>query len=134
MLVLQGRKKGETVEVPPGELVQVYKNLNNGLWSVRRKADGKWRVAGYCERLHMKQGNVIVNESKRREMFKRQERTVHAWVEGTLADWRDRPSTAERVTYDPWHDERFVWLWAPDEAVTFVWEAWFESDKHLWAF
>lgn len=63
---------------------RVYRNLNNGQWSIQQRRDGRWIVVGYAE--HIDMVNPVTRQSiAGRDRARRNGvRNVHCMVQGTL--------------------------------------------------
>jgi len=64
---------------------RVYKNLNNGLWSIKQRIDGKWLVVGHCESCSLVNAKPYVSAARHRAVMNGHSREVFAWVSGELA-------------------------------------------------
>jgi len=63
---------------------RVYKNLNNGLWSLKQRIEGKWTVVGHCSSCQLINATAVVSETSRLRLAAAGNKEVHAWVIGTL--------------------------------------------------
>lgn len=91
-----------------GTKVKVYRNLNNGMFSIKAKIDGKEKVIGYADTLTLKDVTFTGSHSKAQsDIQKGAHRSVHAYAVGTLVSVndlnRDLISTLkmELATYKP---------------------------------
>jgi hypothetical protein len=64
---------------------QIYRNLNNGKWSIRQLLDGKWQVIGHCDAALLVNVGVRQSEAARQTVIRTGQRSVHCWAYGTLA-------------------------------------------------
>ena len=83
-----------------GRTVDVYRNLHNGLWSVRYNG----RVVGHTSLLTLTGAAFVVNTSGRERARRERRHNVHAFVRGTLAADPGAiaaTSTGCQVTYSP---------------------------------
>jgi hypothetical protein len=98
-----------------GHNVKVYRNLNEEQatgrvrWSIGDLATGL--VVGHADKLAVEHARVHVNRAAQARIAAGGNRTVHAWVTGTLtwcptdgSPWYGR---AKRVTYQPRRSNRF---------------------------
>lgn len=69
-----------------GLLVDVYKNLHTGRWSIR-VVSGEWRgkVIAHADEVYLKDVSFIVNEVGRQRVIDRKRKEVHAYVRGRLS-------------------------------------------------
>lgn len=80
-------------------IVDVYRNLNNGLWSVRHKG----KVIAHAEFVCIKPIKFHVGESGRKRVLKKKQKNVHAWVKGELIGMsKKKPKAGKEITYDPY--------------------------------
>lgn len=96
--------------------VEVYKNLRNGLWSVRSTATG--RVIDHRSHLYVTDAKLVVQPAGNARVRATGRKNVHAFVRGelveglSLSDLLDQlhpnPVIAERVTYNPYENTTFV--------------------------
>lgn len=92
--------------------VQVYKNLRTGLWSVCevKSANTRGRVIAHESSVALTDCRFVVREAQRQYVLRKQERAVHAWVEGEWSPDRasaDRPSRAREFSYNPYRCGHF---------------------------
>jgi len=64
--------------------VEVYRNLNNGKWSVR-DAESKY-VLGHAETVVLGHAEFVVHEAGRQRVLKERVKNVPAFIRGTLLD------------------------------------------------
>lgn len=89
--------------------VEVYQNLNKGLWSIRAKIDGKWKVVGHVDHLTLQPTKFTVRKSGRERVLREKQKNVHAWIRGYLVDYgqiRNYDGTTE-FHYDPYDCDYF---------------------------
>lgn len=100
-----------------GDVVRIYRNLRNGMWSVARKDDkGVWRVAGHVKGALVKDCRLVILKGGQARVRREGRKHVHAFVEGTLEGWHvhgmgrscypDLYGT--RITYNPHVHDTFV--------------------------
>lgn len=115
--------------------VRVYRNLNNGLFSiVMLEGPHKGTVVGYAPAVGLKE--VTMHVTKQRERTLREKhRNVHAWVHGRYIGCADCPplpfQQGKRVTYMPFVRPYFFSRARPDVPITKLDAAWaYERDLH----
>jgi len=104
---------------------RVYRNLNNGQWSIQQRREGKWVVVGYAEHIDML--NPVTRQSVAGRDRARRDgvRNVHCMVEGTLSNVRRftslkgrdytaggfaEPMTCTKaITYNPFKHDTLVY-------------------------
>ena len=69
-----------------GIRVSVYRNLNNGCWSVVSldASQHKGKVILHCQDVILESGKFIVSEAGRQRVIAEQRKNVHAYAEGFL--------------------------------------------------
>lgn len=120
-----------------GERVRVYRNLNNGQYSVRAlSGPHKGLVLGYAPAIGLADIHLHVSEKTRDTVVRKRERNIHAWSEGVYLGCADEPPRAVRqqrqlITYFPFIRSFFFLRTRPDQPVTAIDQAWaFGAD--LW--
>ena len=121
--------------------VQVYRNLHNGLWSIKALSGRfKGRVIGYASAVMLLDAEFKVSQPGRERVLQRKRKEVHAGVVGNLATlqgWtpraevpvdkhRDLPvmmsgwqiTGSSQVYYNPYRVPEFVLADDHDEACT----------------
>jgi len=122
---LKGRR-----EPAVNEPVKVYRNLNNGLYSVQAMAGpDKGRVLGYAASIGITKVEMKVGEKARQTVVEKGIRHVHAYSCGLYLGCADTPPAAIleakiKVTYQPFVASRFFLRDQPDRKVLTVNEAW----------
>lgn len=92
-----------------GTRVKAYKNLNNGLISIKGKdSDGKERVLGYCERITLSDASFTVGEGSRQRVIREGQKNVHAYVVGFVTDIDGLKLVGDSFTYNPYTDSTFI--------------------------
>lgn len=89
--------------------IMVYKNLNNGMYSVKQSG----LVVAHAERLCLKDFECVINESGRKRAVRTGERNVHAFIKGkyttsgmgTSAERNDLPAV---IRYNPFKNKTFI--------------------------
>src|SRR5215472_10357626 len=88
-----------------GERVRVHFNLHRGDYVISQRG----RVVAYAERVTLAGAEFVVSDARRRRVLASGQRSVHAYIWGTLIDCRPRDLFgATRVTYNPRRDFSFV--------------------------
>lgn len=64
--------------------VRVYKNLNNGLWSVKQRIEGKWVVVGHCVSCVLNDAVPVISDARHEWVRSGNHREVFAYLEGSL--------------------------------------------------
>ena len=97
--------------IDPNAKVLVYRNLHNGLWSI--KQDGL--VKAHATELTLYNCNMYVNRKGRQRVLREQRKNVHAGIKGYLKDaelervWGDLPEDQfDQITYNPYKYSSFV--------------------------
>lgn len=89
--------KGRTLDLT--KPVRVYKNLNNGKFSVQQ--DGK--VVCYADHVNLHEISFKVSEAGRQRVIKERQKNVHAYACGKVIDFNPLDdSIGCDVTYDPY--------------------------------
>ena len=71
--------------INPCVRVEVYKNLNRQLWSVRQKG----YVIGHCTQIYLRDVEYIVGERGRQTVLRERRKNVHAFTRGWVCDLAD---------------------------------------------
>lgn len=87
----------------PGRKVEVYRNLHNGLLSVRDAKTKK--VIGHAHAVQLSNVTLRVSEAGRQRAVREGRRNVHAFAVGTETD--GLTASGERVTYNPFRAPHF---------------------------
>ena len=100
---------------------RVYKNLNNGLWSIKQKVNGKWVVVGHSREVWLGGVSCTISEARWNHVRSGNHREVFAYMVGDLLHtsgfqpYQDRVATLEggevpqcsnRVTFRPFEVEK----------------------------
>lgn len=97
--------KGRQVTI--GSLVQCYRNLHTGGYSIKDKKTGL--VVFHADTVLLTDCTFVVQEKQRQKVLSNQRRSVHAWTVGTLAAINeDCPFVASRVYYNPYRTAQFM--------------------------
>lgn len=95
--------------IDPTSTVEVYKNLHNGLWSVRQRGIVK------CHTDYILLTNITfaVQPAGRARVIKEQKKNVHAFVRGTITDRKtvdahERDCIVLQPRYNPYDFDSFV--------------------------
>jgi hypothetical protein len=79
-------------------IVDIYRNLNNGQWSIRHKG----KVIGYARYLLIRPIKFHVGQSQRKRAVLEGQRNVHAWIRGEIVSKNKKMKPKGHVvTYDP---------------------------------
>lgn len=98
----KGRK-----EPKANQLVMVYKNLHNELWSIKDAKTGL--VLGHTSELTLNDCSFVVSQRGRKRVLEEKRKYVHAYVVGHYHSDRaiDNEGGIE-VTYNPYKDSHFT--------------------------
>ena len=93
--------------------VDIYKNLHNGLWSIRSRANG--RVIAHVEECAVRNAQFVVQPAGRKRVLEERRKNVHAFVRGDLLVAGEKfigiespQLRKESITYNPYAHETFV--------------------------
>ena len=89
-----------------GQVVEVYRNLNNGMISVR-DAETKL-VLGHAKSVHLKDVTFKVSQKGRERVLRELKKNVHAYVKGTLCENLVSEWVQYEVAYNPYKYSSFV--------------------------
>lgn len=89
----------------PGQLVEVYRNLHTGRWSVRDAASG--RVVAHADAVTLADARFTVREGGRQRVLRERRKNVHAWIAGRLSAVGPEEK-AVRVGYNPYRAATFT--------------------------
>lgn len=100
---------------PVGQLegmrVEVYRNLNNGKWSVR-SLEGEYRgyVIAYADKVALNDVEFYVSATGRAKVLRNRVKMVHATVRGKFVGTEVAEASCEDVSvyYDPYKVDTFV--------------------------
>lgn len=96
--------KGRTVT--KGQIVEVYRNLHNGLLSIR---DYKTKhVLGHCETIELQGVQFKVNQKGRERVLKEKRKNVHAYAIGRYMGNPETFNGTQQLTYNPYKYKSFV--------------------------
>lgn len=88
--------------------VRVYRNLTKGCYSVQDYVKGRgWRVLFHTPSIQLTDVTFKVYETGRQRVIREQQKNVHAYVMGRIADAPVRPCN-ERVSYNPYKAGHFT--------------------------
>lgn len=85
-----------------GQRVKVYRNLQNGLFSVQYGG----RVVAHLDTAQLSGVVFKVTESARQRVLKARQRNVHAYAIGTFTA-SAQPTATEAISYNPYHAGHF---------------------------
>ena len=113
---------------------RVYKNLNNGLWSIKQRVNGKWTVVGHCESCAINNVDVFISDKRHDYVRNGNHREVFAWLIGELCEVKGfmpykgrealtadayplRPFNRTRpITFRPFADEKRGFIYTDDNS------------------
>ena len=96
--------KGRKIDI--NKQVLIYKNLHNGLFSVKQNG----LVVAHVESVVLKYGFFDVNQAGRKRVIKEKKKNVHAYVKGFVVSVNTVWKTEQKrlVTYNPYINEHFI--------------------------
>ena len=121
--------KGRTIEL--AQEVEVYRNLHNGMWSIR---DSKTKqILAHATAVLLHSPTFHVQPSGRDRVRRERRKNVHAYVKGKYIPPTLQPPTEfdtlyKETTYDPYNDDYFMADCEPIFQATF---ARFNENKKL---
>ena len=121
--------KGRSIEL--AQEVEVYRNLNNGMWSIR---DAKTKqILAHATALVLHTVTFHVQPAGRDRVRRERRKNVHAYVKGryippNLAPPAELEPLFEETTYDPYNHDSFM---ADGEAIYQAVIARFNENKKL---
>lgn len=90
-----------------GSRVEVYKNLRNGLYSIRSLKTK--RVIGHASSVFITKATFRVSKAGRTKVLETRQKNVHAFVRGILSDFNViRDHSEKPIRYNPYLFETFV--------------------------
>lgn len=96
--------KGRKIDA--NKQVLIYKNLHNGLFSVKQNG----LVVAHVNSIVLKNGFFDVNQAGRNRVIKEKKKNVHAYVKGFIVSvntvWQNEQKRL--VTYNPYNNEHFI--------------------------
>lgn len=90
------------------QLVKVYKNLHNGLWSIKDAKTGL--VLGHTSELTLNICTFNVSESGRQRVLQEKQKNIHAYVVGYYHSDQAIDTNGVVITYNPYKDSHFTTL------------------------
>jgi hypothetical protein len=83
-------------------IVQVYKNLHKGCFSVRNKKTGK--VIAYTNAITLINCRLVVGKKGRERVLRERQKNVHAFIEGELVSLFENSNHkwSVEIFYDPY--------------------------------
>lgn len=131
---------------------RVYRNLVNGLWSIKQRIDGKWVVVGHCESCVLNNVSPYVSGARHDHVRSGNHREVFAWLMGDLVLVKDfvpykgreavtidgfplqALNRTSRVTFHPFADIKRGFYWVEDgEEYRGSSCAYFLQSREVWA-
>ena len=100
--------KGRTFSM--GDKVRVYRNLNNGKWSIlAMTGEYKNKVVGHLEELSLSDVRFIVSAVGQARVRREGRKNVHAYAQGVLSSITAAPFGVDVpiVSYDPYGKDFF---------------------------
>lgn len=100
--------KGRTFSM--GDKVRVYRNLNNGKWSIlAMTGEYKNKVVGHLEELSLSDVRFIVSAAGQARVRREGRKNVHAYAQGVLSSITAAPFGVDVpiVSYDPYGKDFF---------------------------
>lgn len=89
---------------------QCYRNLNNGLMSIRQKIGNSWLVVGHTDNLIIQNPVFYVSEASRQRVIRTRKKNVHAWGYGILIGRNlDSLPPLQEISYNPYLLPFFSW-------------------------
>ena len=96
--------KGRKIDT--SKQVLIYKNLHNGLFSVKQNG----LVVAHVNSIVLKNGFFDVNQAGRNRVIREKKKNVHAYVKGFIVSintvWENEQKRL--VTYNPYNNEHFI--------------------------
>lgn len=95
--------KGRTVSI--GDKVKVYRNLNNGKWSILAMAgEFKGKVVAHFDNLCLSEVSFKISEAGRARVLREKRKNVHAYAIGSIVSvgQAELCDDSQFVTYDPY--------------------------------
>ena len=96
-----------------GQRVKIYKNLHNGLWSVKDSKTGL--VLGHTNEITLANCTYTVGQQTRLRVIESGQKEVHAYVNGlyvadTFMESLQDAYDVKHVTYNPYKENHFTTL------------------------
>ena len=88
----------EVYDAIGGLKVRMYKNLRNGMWSIKYEGI----VIGYAKEIALSNAIYLVSKAGRVRVLKEQCKNVHAYVEGYVALYPKGKLECIEVSYNPY--------------------------------
>lgn len=76
-------------------VVQVYRNLHNGSWSIRSVESGL--IVAHAQSVVLDNATFKVSEAGRNRVLQEKRKNVHAVVQGSLWSWNGEPFKGRRL-------------------------------------
>lgn len=90
-----------------GQMIKVYKNLHNGLWSIKDAQTNL--VLGHMNKLELRDCEFIVSQAGRARVIKEGKKNVHAYVMGKYSPVLYEPLAFDnKAYYNPYKVEHFT--------------------------
>jgi len=93
----------ETYDAIGGLKVRMYKNLHNGMWSIKYKNI----VIGYAKEIALSNVIYLVSKMGRAKVLREQCKNVHAYVEGYVILYPKGELECIEVSYNPYKYDYF---------------------------
>ena len=99
-------RNGRVIE--EGQRVRVYRNLHNGLFSIKDKKSGL--VLGYTNNALLSDVTFIISKKGQERARKENTRNVHAYAEGFyMGEMSVNRDCLRPITYNPFDHDTFVY-------------------------
>lgn len=102
--------RGRTLDT--GQRVQVYRNLHNGLFSIKDKKSGL--VVAHGTHIHLNDCSAVISLGGQLKARRTQIRNVHAWIEGSYLGTLDLSAVynfipePQELYYNPFTTDTFI--------------------------
>lgn len=104
-----------------GQRVQVYRNLHNGLFSIKDKKTGL--VVAHGNHIHLNDSSAVISLPGQQRARRSRMRNVHAWIEGTYLGDLDLSAVYNLIVdphelfYNPYKTDTFIDKWTGEPPV-----------------
>jgi hypothetical protein len=130
---------------------KVYKNLNNGKWSIKQRINGKWLVVGYADCVGLVNVTPAISEARFAHVRNGNHREVFATLNGSLAYVQGFQSTKgrelcteaqgywstedrEEITFQPFADIKRGFHWVSGDDLEACQSVFFCDNGKAWGF
>ena len=88
-------------------IVEVYRNLHTGSWSIRSSKTGL--VIDHADQVHLTGAKLVVQPAGRAKVLREKRKNVHAFIRGERVPMAADPQPADQqVSYNPYKCGSFV--------------------------